>query len=1176
MRRTLTTQDRIMKHFLTLLAALLLAPLAVSCAADVASAALRGEYDGSYDPASATPPGDNIRWFKVVGHGCTIEPNTPSEGVALFADDGLHMGSFLNIKKLLNAKTDFGGQPMETEYEFNVRVTVQSAGMATAPNFQVGFRDEGGQGRCVCLAWYRTAPQECLLAFMQSSPPGPAVPVTYRNWLDNAPHTYTVKKYRDPNGGKMVVQVLIDGEPQFHTPVPYERLPRDTGSGEGFQFGTSSYAKGRYVVDDIRFCPLQGVPPVAAQDAILTPRGGAEVTTVVAGPWQLQKTPGDVEASIVEEAPVVRLAVNGRAKATSGRLSLKPNRMYVIKGTCEISGDVSSAAVGFEQFSKGYDVPAPLPQGKTLSLPKSGEVTAFKFPVYLRMENDLAALSLSAESGGGTVTLRELTVTGGGPYRSGYKPFQPENPAYDDAEVARRLTSRGSEAASVTCRNGFTCLRIGDEEYPPFFHVGPMVTSKAGGCWGAFGKAGVHLQSVHGRLNSANLRSFWEGPGHYNYATLEDILGMILRRDADARVILGVWLDPYDSWGLENQDDVCQSSTGLYAIGKNHFSGWSKEPGNLRFLPSIFSRKVGDDIVEMLCAMDAWLSSHDIGGAVVGYYLWGFNDADFGHWVHPGTSAGEENPDDYSPAALAAWRHWLRERYGNDPRRFQESWERHDVDFDTVRLPSPERRRTKGGDGFPWLLAREDREIVDFNRFYGETPSRFIEQIIAGMRQRTDTGRFFVLHNGNAMHGWRGYTGFGRISRVPGLDCISATSDYGLRVPGYPGGCDSLPESLGLQGKLFFHEFDYRSHCSPTQFESMDFGVGRSSDAAMHRAMLLREAANMLARGHGLYCMDMSGQWYGDPAIMDGVKDVFGLFRRQLDLTGPARADVAYFLGEDSINYLGDSDEASRFLMRVTRRHRPEWDTAGVPYHLYLQRDIADPNLPEYKVYIFLMPQKIGDSERQAIESVKRDGHTLVFLHAPGICDNADPEGAIQSITGIRTVRIHGNETALAGRWLNKSHPLLEGLSGKFGDRPIRWRFTDRESKGLAFAVDDPKAIPLATYRDHDAIAVAVREFGNWRSVYLAVPWLEARLIANIAQMAGAWRAADPYDAVFANQYFIGIHAMAAGTKRLRAYQKSRVTDGFTGQLIADEAEEFTVDLPFGATRVFRTESRPK
>ena len=262
--------------------------------------------------------------------------------------------------------------------------------------------------------------------------------------------------------------------------------------------------------------------------------------------------------------------------------------------------------------------------------------------------------------------------------------------------------------------------------------------------------------------------------------------------------------------------------------------------------------------------------------------------------------------------------------------------------------------------------------------------------------------------------------------------------------------------------------------------------------------------------------------------------------------------------------------------MRVTRRHRAQWDTAGVPYHLYLQRDVTDPRLPPYKVYIFLMPQKIADAEGQEIDHLKCDGHTLVFLHAPGFCDTTNPEAAIESVTGIRAVRIPSSDTALAGRWLDTKRPLLNGLTGRFGDRPIRWRFCDRESRGLAFAIDDPTATPLATYRDTDHIAAAVRDFGAWSSIYVAVPWLDARFIANIAQTAGAWCAADPHDAVFANQHFIGIHAMAAGKKRLRPYQKSRITDAITGELIADRVEELTVELPFGVTRVFRTEGLPE
>ena len=1137
--------------------------------------ALFGHYDGTYDPAKEPLPEGSSTWIKVEGFGCSIAPNTPSPGVARFTDDQMQIGSYLNIRTLLDTKAHFGGKPRQTEYEFTIRLAIESAGMASLPNCQVGFRDEGGEGRCVCLAWYRTGQDEFLLAFMEPTGAGPLMPISTLNWMDGTMRDYTVKKYRQPASGEMVIQVLIDGQAQFHEPVPYARLSPDLDSRQGFQFGTSSATKGRYLVDDIRFGPLNGIPPVADVSAANAPADAGETITPVPGPWRLM-SPEAPDAALVGTNGEARIPVDGSTTARSSSMQLKPNRIYRVQGAAAVTGEVDAVRIEFEQFRGAYEVNLPPYQRHRLALPAAVADVTFGFPVYMRQENGRATLVVSAEGRGGTVVLRDLSLTGGGRYRPGLKLFAPEEPMYDDAAIATEAAQRAMPGAGVTNRNGFLALSVDHRVEPPFFNVGPMTISRETGWWGAFGRAGIHLHSVHGR-KSPNDAPFWRAAGVYDFQSIEDTLKLVLSRDRDARIIFGIWLDPYDEWGLEHPEEVCQNRDGLYAVGQNHFSGWAKEPGNLRLLPSIFSRKATGDIVDMFTALEGWLDSHDIGRTVVGYYVWGFNDADFGHWVHPGTSAGEKDPDDYSPAALAAWRRWLRDRYKADVDRLRASWGREDVDFDTVALPSPERRRAKGGDGFPWLLARADQAIVDFNRFYGETPARFIADIITGVRQRTGSRRFFVLHQGNAMHGWRGYTGFGAISLVPGLDCISATSDYGLRFPGYPGGCDSFPESLGLQGKLFFHEFDYRSHCAPTQFESYDFGVGRSSDAAMHRTMLLREAMNMVARGHGIYCMDMGGTWYGDPEIFVGVKDVLSLYRRQLEFPGPSKADVAFFLGEDSINYLGDSEEASRFLMRVTRRHRPEWDTSGVPYHLYLQRDVADPQLPKYRVYVFLMPQKIDVAARHAIEALKRDGHTLVFLHAPGICDAPDTKAAIRAVTGIRAVRLPGNETPLAGTWLNTDHPLLSELAGPFGDRPIPWKFTDRESRGLAFAIDDPDAVPLARYRDNpDAIAAAVRDFGTWRSIYVAVPWLEARFIANIAKTAGAWRAAEPHDAVFGNQHFIGIHTMAAGRKVLRPRQRSRVTDAFTGELVADAVTEFSIDLPFGVTRVFRTEGVDK
>lgn len=185
-----------------------------------------------------------------------------------------------------------------------------------------------------------------------------------------------------------------------------------------------------------------------------------------------------------------------------------------------------------------------------------------------------------------------------------------------------------------------------------------------------------------------------------------------------------------------------------------------------------------------------------------------------------------------------------------------------------------------------------------------------------------------------------------------------------------------------------------------------------------------------------------------------------------------------------------------------------------------------------------------------------------------------DAAKSIAAITGMEVVRLTGSQ-ALAGVWLPSENPLVKNLANRFGDRPIAWSFTDRESRGLAFAVTDKDAVPLAKYRDSADFACAVKEFPEWRCVFMGVPWLEAQFIANLADTAGAWRAGEPHDAVFASQHLITIHALSGGKKTLRPRYPSKITDATTGEVIAEKTGEFSIDIPFGQTRVFRTEALP-
>jgi hypothetical protein len=117
--------------------------------------------------------------------------------------------------------------------------------------------------------------------------------------------------------------------------------------------------------------------------------------------------------------------------------------------------------------------------------------------------------------------------------------------------------------------------------------------------------------------------------------------------------------------------------------------------------------------------------------------------------------------------------------------------------------------------------------------------------------------------------------------------------------------------------------------------------------------------------------------------------------------------------------------------------------------------------------------------------------------------------------------------------------------------------------------VTDADATPLATYVESEEVAVGLREFGDWRSVYVCPPHLTAEFVNRLARLAGCYVAADPGNAVYANEHFITVHAIFDGPQTLTLARPSRVTDLTTGEFVAERTDTIEVDLTRGETRWF-------
>ena len=103
-----------------------------------------------------------------------------------------------------------------------------------------------------------------------------------------------------------------------------------------------------------------------------------------------------------------------------------------------------------------------------------------------------------------------------------------------------------------------------------------------------------------------------------------------------------------------------------------------------------------------------------------------------------------------------------------------------------------------------------------------------------------------------------------------------------------------------------------------------------------------------------------------------------------------------------------------------------------------------------------------------------------------------------------------------------------------------------------------------------NSTALAWRDFGEWRSVYAGGIQLRDEFLNALARHAGVWVAAEPGDAVFANQDFLTIHALHTSEKTLVFARPSTVIDLATGAMVAETAASLRVRMKGGETRWFR------
>lgn len=602
-------------------------------------------------------------------------------------------------------------------------------------------------------------------------------------------------------------------------------------------------------------------------------------------------------------------------------------------------------------------------------------------------------------------------------------------------------------------------------------------------------------------------------------------------------------------WVEANPGEVCQ-----YASGKTHsFTGQSVAPRE-----SMASQKYLREVGEAYRKAIRQLLDADYGNRLMGIHVaggpWGehfYWDAYYSHTDQPAAS-------DVSEPMRRALVDYLKEKYDNDVERLRKAWSDNKVTFDTVRVPGlQERVETTAG---AWRDPAKSRAMMDYFECHNDVVVRMIDHFCRIVKEESH-GRLLttVFYGYTQDELWPiecDHRAIGKLLRLDSVDVLSSPHTYRRRRLGEDATSRQYLASTALHGKLFIDEGDDQTHLE--RLKKRPDSRAYATTLEESQTFLYREFGNMATHGMGLWYMDLNDCFFRDDALIDTLGRMKKWADVSMDLPRGSTAQVALISAPESEFYLGyrlsPNNEISDALYQL---QIAELCRAGAPFDWYLIDDLDAIKDRDYRVCLFLDCFYLTDEQRKTVESLRADDRTLIWFYAPGYAspDNLSKE-RMEKLTGFQFEQ--NKEGVLQG--VTTSGQTL----GR--DKVQKTLFTVLPEEGvscLATGVEDLRGKTV----------LARRDYPNWTSVFSAIPSISTALLRELYTEAGVHVYADGDDVLSANNSWLMLHTRSQGAKRVQLPKRYRkVTEITKEQVIGENIDSFTIELPQHATAVFMLE----
>lgn len=702
-----------------------------------------------------------------------------------------------------------------------------------------------------------------------------------------------------------------------------------------------------------------------------------------------------------------------------------------------------------------------------------------------------------------------------------------------------------------------------------------------------FLKAGISVFSIY-------LRFDWSGPEQYDFKRVDEKLDAYLKLEPKALFLPRVLLTPGDWWCKEFPSEITMrddgSPAGMFgapchpSLASEKYRALSHK-AMIAFLKHV-EGKYGDHIV-----------GYQAGNGFGGEWLMFNSFWEARPGAPPPTKFGVE---DYSPPAQAAFRRWLKRKYGTVG-QLRRAWGGPKVTFETATPPNEvERYSSTHGIFFDPAVSQR---VPDYFTFFNEMVADVLLENCRWIKEITNrkkiVGSFYGylwcnFPNLSVVHS--GHLGFAKVLRSPEVDFIASPYTYDNKQIGGPNNSQTLPEAVALHSKLYLNEVDTETHLHQRQWRWGN-SLNNPKNWEETKGLLIRDYGYALAKGFGMWWTDLHGGTFHDDQIIELLGDLRKIDEKFLEADKRSNADIAVVLDEASFTYFGDGEPLFNALL--TAQKQWELGFVGAPWDPQLLTDMDNPKLKDYKLYIFLNTFRVTPEQWAAIHArLKRNGATAVWVYAPGYIGEKLSVDNMRELTGIRLA-----ESDSAGELhveiTSYDHAYTKSLPRGFAygtdvnvANIIRWYdhqiylkdprdpSLQRDLPGFRinprFWSDDPDAKVLGRLAGLDKPGLVVKEQPGWTSVYSSAPILPAVLLRNIARAAGCHVYSDAGDVVYANRKVLAVYAPSGGTRTIHLPHESKVVDLLENRTLAERAAEFPLTLAPNSTALLAVGSPTK